>query len=135
MDYFLGQMGPGMLEGIFFRLPFVGRGVGVVDLPGVLRDFGVGRAKPSCVGDREPPIVGCGCRRPIRGVVFGCTSVGAGAGVLGGCHTSCGCGGSGFRCGPCGRVIAGDLGVVEDREVIGVLRGAWVSSSLWNRLD
>ena len=106
----------------FLKLPFINKGIDIIDLPSILRDFNVNQTIPPCFDNKEPPIISYSYKKPTRGIIFNYTSISTDTDILNNCPTSCDCNESKFRYEPCGHVITGDLKIVEDREVINVLR-------------
>ena len=54
----------------FSKLPFINKGIDIIDLPSILRDFNVNQTIPPCFDNKEPPIISYSYKKNLLEVLF-----------------------------------------------------------------
>jgi len=106
----------------FLKIPYINKGIDLIDLASIFRHPKVTKQIPSYYENIEPPILSYTYKKPTRGVIFNYTDVTKDSEINSNCPDSCDCLSSNYRYEPCGHVITGDLNIVKDREVIAFLK-------------
>ena len=101
----------------FLKLPFISKGIDLIDLSSIFRDLKVTNKIPPYFDNTEPPILSYTYKKPTRGMLFNYTSITTDIDIDNNSPMSCNCEKSKFRYEPSGHIITGDLNIVQDREI------------------
>ena len=107
--------------GHFIKIPFINKGIGFIDLPGMFRNNNVVSAMPSYFENTESPIVCCRCSRPVRGAVLNVNMLVSDLDLETSSPDSWDCKDSKFCYQPAGHVVAGGLKIITDSRVRSVV--------------